>query len=73
MKWLIVALFLAACSQGEEPIERVPTVGPWGYYKQLSDPECSSDPSCVCGLPEDQRPEYLTDPFTGERTYDYCS
>lgn len=71
---LALSLIVVACQSAEEqPRERIPTVGPHGYYKELKDPDCPNDPTCVCGLPEDQRPEHLTDPATGERREFVCS
>lgn len=75
MRIVLLALLLPACAQDDEtPRERIPVMGPYGYYKAIRDKEaCAQDPACVCGLHKADRPEFLIDPITGEHREYSCT
>ena len=67
MRLIVIALLLTACGTEEQPRERIQVMGPYGYYKALQNKEaCGKDPACICGLAEEDRPEFLYDPATGD-------
>lgn len=55
--FLCLAAVCGACADKPEPV-----LVPWGAVEAAQQESCKRDPSCVCTLPHDQRPEMIPVP-----------